>query len=432
MNLERDRAQFNEDLLRFLQAAPSPFHCVAAMAERLEGQGFARLEEGEEWRLAPGARHYVVRNGSSLVAFVVGRRAPAEGGLRLVGAHTDSPCLVVKPNPELVRHGYLQLAVEVYGGALLNPWFDRDLSLAGRVVWRAANGSLAQQLVDFRRPVAVIPSLAIHLDRSANENRSINPQNDILPVLGLARDAPWDLRTLLAEEFRIPGPILDWELYCYDTQPPAVVGLRGEFIAAARLDNQLSCYAGLAALLEADGEHSCILVCNDHEEVGSTSWCGAQGPFLGDVLRRLLPDEQTRQRALARSLLVSTDNAHGRHPNFPDRHDDGHAPRLNGGPVIKVNARQRYATNALTAALFRDFAARAGVPVQLFASRNDMPCGSTIGPLTAAELGVATLDVGVPTFAMHSARELAGTADAHTLKEVLARFFNNPSAPVVQ
>jgi len=343
---------------------------------------------------------------------------------------------MVRPHPEKNRRGYFQLGVEVYGGALLNPWFDRDLSLAGRVVVRDPSGRLRSHLVDFHRPLAVIPSLAIHLDREANRNRSINAETDIQPLLGqLVGDATGDLRLLLAQELAVNGAavgeVLDFELCLYDTQPPARIGLGGEFIAAARLDNLLSCYVGVRALLASQGNETRLVVCSDHEEVGSASASGAQGPFLESVLMRLLPDATERTRALMASLLISADNAHGVHPNFPARHDDNHGPLLNRGPVLKVNTNQRYATNSVTAARLRQWARDADVPLQTFVARNDMGCGSTIGPLTAARIGVPTLDLGVPTLAMHSIRELAGAADAESLFTLATRCFNHSGSLAV-
>jgi len=349
----------------------------------------------------------------------------------MVGAHTDSPCLMVKPQPELVRQGCFQLGVQVYGGALLNPWFDRDLSLAGRVSYRDGRGRLCSALLDFGRAIATIPSLAIHLDREANQNRTVNAQTDIVPLLSLAseKEVP-DFRELLAEQLRHQHPgidleqVLDFELSFYDTQPAAPVGMHNEFIASARLDNLLSCFTGLEALLQAGGEQSCLLICNDHEEVGSLSTSGAQGPLLRSVLRRLAGDEERYVRLTASSLMISADNAHGIHPNYADRHDANHGPRINGGPVIKINANQRYATNSETASLYRMLAQEEGVPVQSFVVRSDMGCGSTIGPITAGGTGIPTLDIGVPTFAMHSIRELAGSEDAWGLCRVLRRFYD--------
>ena len=356
-----------------------------------------------------------------------------------MGAHTDSPCLKVKPKPELNRQGYFQLGVEVYGGALLNPWFDRDLSIAGRLVFDNGEGSLDQVLIDLKRPVAVIPSLAIHLDRDANNERKVNPQTDILPLLFRDPDkSVTDFFEFLAKELSSSGElpekarILDHELYLYDCQKPALTGMHNEFISGARLDNLLSCFTGVQALLEAGDQATCMLICNDHEEVGSISACGANGPMLQSVLQRLYPNPGLLTRVMRQSLLVSADNAHGIHPNFADRHDSNHGPRLNEGPVIKMNANQRYATNSISAAMFRHLCEKEGVAVQTFVNRTDLSCGSTIGPITAAMIGVQTLDVGVPTFAMHSIREMAGADDAFNLYRVLRGFYNHQSTLVIQ
>ncbi len=429
-------SEFNAGLLDFLARSPTPFHATANLAALLAAAGFKALVETADWALKPGGRYYCIRNDASLIAFVLGTEALARHGIRMLGSHTDSPCLMVRPHPEKNRRGYFQLGVEVYGGALLNPWFDRDLSLAGRVVVRDPSGRLRSHLVDFHRPLAVIPSLAIHLDREANRNRSINAETDIQPLLGqLVGDATGDLRLLLAQELAVNGAavgeVLDFELCLYDTQPPARIGLGGEFIAAARLDNLLSCYVGVRALLASQGNETRLVVCSDHEEVGSASASGAQGPFLESVLMRLLPDATERTRALMASLLISADNAHGVHPNFPARHDDNHGPLLNRGPVLKVNTNQRYATNSVTAARLRQWARDADVPLQTFVARNDMGCGSTIGPLTATRIGVPTLDLGVPTLAMHSIRELAGAADAESLFTLATRCFNHSGSLAV-
>lgn len=438
-----DITQFNQGMMSFLDASPTPFHAVDTMVATLIGAGFEQLDERSVWQLAPG-RYFLTRNGSSIIAFVLGRSSLVEHGVRLVGAHTDSPCLRVKPQPELNGQGYLRLGVEVYGGALLNPWFDRDLSIAGKVVWKDSQGQVRSGLVNFKRPVAVIPSLAIHLDRDANSKRTVNPQTDIPPIIQLlaskgsaakgsaAAPAERAFTTMLAEQIEADNPgaqvtaVLHHELSLFDTNGAAQVGYQEEFIASARLDNLLSCYTGLQALLQSDGEHTAMLVCTDHEEVGSTSAIGAQGPMLQSLLERLLPDHEDRSRALAASLLISADNAHGVHPNYPGQHDGNHWPVLNQGPVLKINANQRYATNSESGGLFRDMCDEAGVPLQSFVNRTDLGCGSTIGPLTAAAVGVNTLDVGVPTFAMHSIRELAGSDDAFALYRVLKRFCIRP------
>lgn len=425
-----------EPLLRFIDASPTPFHAVANLAARLRAAGYAAVDEARAWQPGAAGKYYFTRNDSSLVAVNL-NRAPAEHGFRVVGAHTDSPCLRVKPNAAAVAHGYAQLGVEVYGGALLNPWFDRDLGLAGRVTVRTTAGRMANRLIDFGRPVAFIPSLAIHLDRDANANRSINAQKELPAVLcrvsaaGRAPDFAQLLRAQLRRQYRQldVDTVLAFELSLYDCQAAAVVGLKNEFIAAARLDNLLSCHAGAEALSGAGDNHNAVLVLNDHEEVGSASSSGADGPFLRAILRRMCADDAALERALSRSMLVSADNAHGVHPNYAHKHEANHRPLLNAGPVIKTNSNQRYATNSETAAVFRQVCERAGLPFQTFAVRSDMACGSTIGPITAARLGIRTVDIGVPQLGMHSIRELAGVKDQHTLATALKGFYNTDDWP---
>ncbi|WP_166258686.1 M18 family aminopeptidase [Marinobacter salicampi] len=422
-----EHAKFNDSLLEFLNQSPTPWHAVQQMVSRLEAAGFQALDEREDWRLEQGRGYFVVRNGSSLVAFRSGRTDPLAAGVRMVGAHTDSPCLKVKPNPELRRKGYLQVGVEVYGGVLLNPWFDRDLSLAGRVSFRNGTGRVEDTLIDFRRPVAFIPSLAIHLDREANSNRSVNAQTDLPPVLLQTSDEGLSFQDLIKAQIQSQHPgtevarVLGYELNFYDSQAASMVGLNNDFIASARLDNLLSCHIGLQSLLDTSGDQPALLVCNDHEEVGSMSAEGAQGPFLSSVLDRWCGTEN-RNRVIARSMFVSADNAHGVHPNFMDKHDENHGPLLNQGPVIKVNHNQRYATNSRSAALYRHISEELGLASQTFVVRSDMGCGSTIGPITASNLGVTTLDIGVPQWGMHSVREIIGVQDGHNLYQVLRQF----------
>ncbi len=426
--------QFNQDLLYFLGASPTPFHAVETMASQFLSAGFERLNEADCWRLVSGNRYFVTRNDSSIIAFTMGHGDVAESGFRMTGAHTDSPCLKVKPQPEIVKCGYYQVGVEVYGGVLLNPWFDRDLSMAGRVSYLTTQGLLENALIDFKEAIAVIPSLAIHLDKNANKERTINPQKDLPPLLFLSEKGNQPgFHGLLLQQLLEQNPssdaakILDYEISLYDTQSPALIGLHKEFIASARLDNLLSCYTLMSSLIEskADNPHYNLMVCNDHEEVGSASACGAQGPFLESVVSRICGTYESKVRALDHSVMISADNAHGVHPNFSEKHDANHGPILNEGPVIKVNANQRYASNSETAALFRHLCEQEQVPVQSFVVRSDMGCGSTIGPITASGLGVKTLDVGIPTFAMHSIRELSGHRDAYSLYQVLQRFYQN-------
>ena len=428
-------SEFIEGLLSFIQASPTPFHAVEQMAIILDGNGFKRLNESDAWGLdseaSPTGKFYVTRNESSIIAFTLGSD-PVVHGFRMVGAHTDSPCLKVKPNPEMSKNGYFQLGVEVYGGVLLNTWFDRDLSLAGRVNYVTPDGDVGSVLIDFEHAVATVPSLAIHLDREANENHTVDKQKDIPPILMKlpeGNEQKPDFRDILLRLLLKQDPnlkvekVLDYELSFYDVQAPAVIGLHQDFVASARLDNLLSCYTELMALLKADSKQNCLMVCNDHEEVGSMSAAGAQGNFLTSVLHRLSSTTEAFARSMDQSMMISVDNAHGIHPNYADKHDENHGPILNQGPVIKMNANQRYASNSETSAAFRYICEEADVPVQSFVVRSDMACGSTIGPITASELGVRAIDVGVPTFAMHSIRELAGRWDAFYLYRALREYF---------
>jgi aspartyl aminopeptidase len=438
---KQDQDSFNADLMAFLDASPTPFHAVLSMKKMLGNAGFSELSEAGEWMLKAGDKHFVTRNGSSIIAFVVGRDDLGNNGIRLVGAHTDSPCLMVKPQPDISKQGYFQLGVEVYGGALLNPWFDRDLSIAGRVVYRNSKNQLKQKLVDFKTAVATIPSLAIHLDRNANTDHSINAQTDIVPILMMEKEASVGagessqaFRRLLRERFlNEDDTVLDYELCLYDTQSAAVIGLNSEFIASARLDNLLSCFVAAQAMISSSGAHTCLMVCNDHEEVGSVSAIGADGPFLENIIDRLSGGGSTSlvSRIINKSLMMSCDNAHATHPNFSNNHDGGHLPKLNGGPVVKVNVKQRYATTSLTSSIFRQLCDELEIPVQTFVSRNDLGCGSTIGPIAAARLGVPTLDVGIPQLAMHSCREITGADDPLRLSRVLLEFFNKAEAITV-
>jgi len=399
-------SSLGDDLRAFLDTGVSPHHAVAEAAHRLEVGGFSALREEDRWALQPGDQRYVVRDGGSVVAFRVGTAPLADAGARLVGTHTDSPTFRVRPRSEVTRAGYRLVGVEPYGGMLAHTWLDRDLTAAGRVVLRDGG----TRLVRLEGSPLRIPSLAIHLDRSLNEGVSLNKQQHLVPVIGLD-DEPGLLERLGLD----PSDVLSHDLVLTDTQPAGIVG--SDWISGPRLDNLGSCHSALHALLAAGpAAHTQVWVANDHEEVGSGSAEGARGSFLEDVLVRLVAatgdtDPQAYRQAIARSRLVSADMAHAVHPNYPDKHEPAHTPELGGGPVLKHNANQSYATDATTEAWFVSCAEAAGVPIQHFVTRADLPCGSTIGPLTAARLGLATVDVGSAMLSMHSCRELASRAD---------------------
>jgi aspartyl aminopeptidase len=414
-------------LLAFLKNSPTPFHACQNLCDMFAAAGYRALDEGEDWQLEAGQNYFYTRADSAFVAFKF-RQGLEQDGIRLVGTHTDSPCLKVKPEPELSGQGFLRLGVEVYGGVLLNPWFDRDLSMAGKISGLNDRGKLESALVDFKRAVATIPSLAIHLNREANKNKTVNAQKELNALLAYSDDQ--NFRELLIEEARRQNPdldieqVLDFNISFYDTQEPAVIGLNNDFIASARLDNLLSTYIGAAAMLASDADKSAVLICNDHEEIGSRTDAGAQGTMLKDLLARMLPDAAQRQSAQRKSFLMSIDNAHGIHPNYPDKHDQNHGPILGKGPVIKFNANQSYATSSDSSATVR-WLAKSGeheIPLQSFAMRADMACGSTIGPLTASNVGIPTVDIGVAQFAMHSIRELAAVQDVDAMQELVQRF----------
>ncbi|CAA6815364.1 MAG: Aspartyl aminopeptidase [uncultured Sulfurovum sp.] len=416
-----NKNDFNEGLLGFLDASPTPFHATNNMSMMLKNAGFKKLKEEETWHLEEGKKYFVTRNDASIIAFTY----PKEKAYVMVGSHTDSPNLKLKPNPIIKEHGVVKFGVEPYGGLLLNPWFDRDLSLAGKVAYLDAQNKIQETLIDVQKSIAIIPSLAIHLDRKANEERSINMQTDISPVLSSNEDfdfeafIKWQLEK---NEIRDAKEIYASELSFYSTQKASFVGLRDDFIASARLDNLLSCYVGLLSICSISEDKPMLLIASDHEEVGSASSSGAAGSFLENTLKRMYPNYDAYMNMIRTSIMVSADNAHALHPNYADKHDKNHSPKINNGVVIKVNANQRYASNASTISKFMNVAQSVGEPYQQFVTRSDMGCGSTIGPITATRLGIDTLDIGLPTYAMHSIRELAGADDAYALYKILLAF----------
>ena len=410
------------DLISFLDASPSPWHAVQSVVARLDS--FTELEETTAWNDIP-TRGYVIRGGAT-VAWKLPSGSSAATPFRIAGAHTDSPCLRVKPQPDTDSAGWKQLGVEIYGGILNNTWLDRDLGIAGRLV--ARDGATA--LVDVRRPVARVPQLAVHLDRNVNESGLVlDRQQHLTPVWGVGTTSPGEFSEWIGSESGLDTPPTWWDLCLYDTQGAAVIGADQSLLASGRLDNQLSCWAAACALNAAQPvDHIAMIVLNDHEEVGSASSTGAAGPLLESIIGRLVStrggSNDDLPRALAGSLCISADNAHAIHPNYRERHEPGHHLVVNGGPALKVNANQRYATSGETAAAFQVACEAAGVPWQVFVSHNNMPCGSTIGPITATRLGIATADVGVPQLSMHSSRELCGAEDPEFLAAALTSFFS--------
>jgi aspartyl aminopeptidase len=407
------------DLCAFVDRSPTPWHAVLEIRARLDAAGFTALDEREAWRFEPGGKHYVVRGGSTIVAFVVGSDAPARAGFRMIGAHTDSPNLRVKPHADVHRSGYRQVGVEVYGGVIYSTWTDRDLSIAGRVTLARGAGQLASRLVDLKRPVARVANPAIHLNRGVNgEGHALNAQKHLPPLLGVGDKA--ELAAIVAQELGEDArDVLGLDVMLYDTQPSALGGLDEELVYAARLDNLGSCHAATQALVASSARphpSTRLVVLYDHEECGSRSAVGAQGTMLRDVVGRIVDgfpqrDDQAVARAMSRSFLVSADMAHAVHPNYADLHEPQHQPELGKGLVIKSNANQSYATSGETAGRFALACREAGFSPQQYVVRSDLPCGGTIGSITAALLGVQTVDVGAPMLSMHSCRELCGARD---------------------
>ncbi len=424
--------QLNNGIIEFIKNSPTAFHATEELTKMLESKGYTLLSEGDKWDLKKGGKYFVTRNNSSLIAFKMGNSPISEVGIRMAGGHTDSPSFKVKPNPDMTTKGHYQLAVEPYGGMLLGTWFDRDLSIAGRVSYLTKDGKVASCLLDFKRPIAVIPSLAIHLNRQANDGHTFNKQKEFPPLIcQLEGDEKLTFEKMLIEELGTQGKasdcskILETEMFLYDTVAPQIIGYRNDFIAAARIDNLYSCYISVQSLIETSDDIPALAVCNDHEECGSASTSGAGGTFLKDVLERIVGVGEDFSRAIHRSSLVSADNAHALHPNYMEKHDGNHSPIINQGPVIKLNANQRYATNSLSSAKLIAICEKNNIPYQKFVARSDMGCGSTIGPITATLLGVETLDIGLPQLAMHSVRELSGTKDAFNLYKLLTFYYQD-------
>jgi aspartyl aminopeptidase len=412
------KQDFNEGLLGFLDASPTPFHATLNMSMMFENAGFIKLIESDKWELKKGEKYYVTRNDSSIIAFTYTKSS----NYTMLGAHTDSPNLKLKPNAVIKEHGVVKFGVESYGGLLLNPWFDRDLSLAGRVSYLNSNDEVQDTLINVEKSIAIIPSLAIHLDNKANKERTINKQTDVNPVLTTNEDFDFEdfIKWQLSKnDIHNVKDIYASELSFYDTQRASYVGLNDDFIASARLDNLLSCYVGMLSICSVDADKPMLFIASDHEEVGSESTSGAGGSFLENTLRRMYGDYEEYMKMITTSLMISADNAHAIHPNYPDKHDSKHAPYINKGTVIKVNANQRYSSNSKTISTFMNVAKSINEHYQEFVTRSDMGCGSTIGPITATRLGINTLDIGLPTFAMHSIRELCGSDDAYSLYRII-------------
>ncbi len=426
-----------QNLLDFIDASPSPWHVVKSVETQLEKFKFVKLIETEKWALEAGGRYYVVRDDSSIIMFVQGQKPLVQTGFKMIGAHTDSPGLRIKPQAATGGDGLLRVGVEIYGGPILATFTDRDLSLAGRINYKDDNHKIVSTLLKFDRPLLRLPNLAIHMNRAVNEDGlKLHKQNELPLILStIANEClPQAYFTQLLQEQTAGaiGRILSWDLAVYDTQKGAFWGAENEFYANSQLDNLASCHAALEALLDETvlaSDNTLVCALFDHEEVGSESNKGADGSFLSDVLQRIaLATEKNKEDfaiALAKSFMISADMAHAYQPNFPSAYDADHKVTINKGPVIKVNANQRYSTESVSQAQFIDWCEQAGVPYQKYSHRCDLACGSTIGPITSARLGIRSIDVGSPLWAMHSIRESAGVLDHNYMIKVMKKFFTH-------
>ncbi|HBJ2621768.1 MULTISPECIES: M18 family aminopeptidase [Clostridium] len=417
-----------KDLLNFINNSKSAFHGAYEVKSILDKEGFVEIKECDKWNLQNGGKYYVMKNESAIIGFEIGSGDIAEEGFRLIGAHTDSPGFRIKPHAEMtVEDHYVKLNTEVYGGAILSTWFDRPLSIAGRVTLKGSNPLKPQvKLVDLNKPVLIIPSLAIHMNRTINEGYEYNKQKDTLPLLTMATDKlekDGYLLKLIAESLNVKAKeIIDFDLFVYEYEKGCLFGMNEEFISAGRLDDLWMVYAGLVALLQSRSNKATkVLVALDNEEIGSLTSQGANSSLLENILERITlalgKDREDFKRSLSNSVMISADLAHALHPNYTEKHDPTSRPLVGKGPVIKIAASGSYSTDSYAAAIFKQVCKNADVPCQEFVNRSDVKGGTTIGPITASKLNIPVIDMGAPLLSMHSVRELASVKDnEYTIK----------------
>ena len=422
-----------EELITFIDNSPVSFMAVDNIKDKLESNGFSRLSESEKWDLKPGARHYVTRNDSAVIAFRVGELTPWESGFNIAGAHTDSPLLKIKNESIGESAGCVKVNVEPYGGGIISTWLDRDLSIAGRITVETENG-LEDRFIDFKRPIAIIPNLAIHLNREVNKGFEYNKQNHLAALLKTTsnkNDDDIDLRSIIQNEFGINSrSILEMDLFLYPFEKGEVVGLNKDMISAGRLDNLAMCHSILCGLVDSNQSNSTSVgLFFDNEEIGSQTMQGADSNFLSSLLDRIVlglgGDIEDSFISRSRSFMISADGAHAVHPNFSDKHDSSYSPQLNRGPVIKMSSNFRYSTTSRSSARFISMCRDLEIPYQKIINRSDIPSGSTIGPMSSANLGIEAVDVGNPMFAMHSVRESQGVLDHYYMTKVISHFFSS-------
>ncbi|GAA0733497.1 M18 family aminopeptidase [Clostridium oceanicum] len=429
-----DYLKVSDNLINFIYDSPSPFHVVENIKYILDSNDFEELKECERWDLVKGGKYYVTKNDSAIIAFSIGDKDIENSGFRIVGAHTDSPTFKIKPNPHIFSKGdYVKLNTEVYGGPILNTWMDRPLSLAGRVTVKGKNPFNPEtKLINVKKPIIIIPNLAIHMNREVNKGYELNRQKDMLPILGMINEKLEKkdyLTNILCRELNIKkSDILDFELFLYEFEKGCVMGMDNEFISSPKLDDLTMVHAGLKALVETDIENSSkMLVCFDNEEVGSSTKQGADSPLLSNVIERIVlalgKDREDYFRTLSKSFIISCDSAHAVHPNREEKADPTNKPIINQGPVIKINANQSYTSDSYSTSVYEEICNVAKVPVQKFVNRSDERGGSTIGPISSTHVNINSVDVGTPLLAMHSIRELGGVKDQVYMIESLKKFY---------
>jgi aspartyl aminopeptidase len=432
----KNTVKFAEELIDFCYKSPTAYHAVEEVKTLLHKQKFVELSETDSWKLKSGGKYFVVRNGSALVAFVVGSGKPEREGFKIVGGHTDSPGFRIKPAPEMsAEKSYLKLNTEVYGGPILNTWLDRPLSIAGRVVLKGKKtGQPDVRLLNIDKPVCIIPNISVHMNPEVNSGFSLNKQTDTLPFLGIIKDKLEEkdyLAKMIAAQLKVkPAEILDFDLFLYDRTPGCLVGVNQELISSGRIDDLEAIHAGISALIKVKKpKATCMMVCFDNEEVGSSTRQGADSQMLAAILERIVLSGGGKReeflRALAGSFIVSADGAHAVHPNMGAKCDPTSRPRVNGGVVIKMSANKSYTSDAVSSAIFAELCENAGVATQRFVNRSDMRGGSTIGPISSTHVSINSVDVGVPMLAMHSIRELCGVEDHAAMHKALVEFYNS-------
>lgn len=423
------------ELLDFLHSSPTAFHAVEKVKQILSNEGFEELKEENKWHLKSGGKYYITKNSSAIMAFIMGKEKASETGFRLIGSHTDSPTFRIKPNPQIKSEGsYIKLNTEVYGGPILSTWYDRPLSLAGRVVLKGDNPlKPVEKLIDINKPLLIIPNLAIHMNREVNEGYKINRQKDTLPLLSLVNDKMEQedyLINLLERELNVSrNDILDFDLFLYEYEKGCLMGLNEEFISASRLDDLSMVHASVKAIINSKETNATkVAICFDNEEVGSMTKQGANSPLLSNLLERIVAsqggDREDFFRAASKSFMISADLAHAVHPNLGEKHDPINRPVINKGPVIKYAASQSYTTDAHSAAVYINICEKANVPYQKFVNRSDLRGGSTIGPLSASQINIPSVDMGSPILSMHSIRELGGVKDHYYTTKSFEEFYS--------